>query len=92
MYCVDIETFLKFIKIQEITLEGTYLIGLKGKSIVEYKNGDIVLAKVEANNVKELKSVILNRKIFNPLNKYWIRGAEWKLDQDGNQIKELLLK
>ena len=34
MYCVDIETFLKFADIQKINLEGTYLIGLQDKSIL----------------------------------------------------------
>jgi hypothetical protein len=92
MYCVDIETFLKFADIQKINLEGTYLIGLQDKSIIEYKNEGIVMAKVEVYSAIELKSIILNKKITNHKNKYWIRGAEWKIDSEGAPIKEFSLQ
>jgi len=63
--------------------------------IIEYKKGDIVMAKVEVMSVSEFKFLMkyagklgATRKPIERKNKYWIRGDEWEVINN-EVIKEL---
>lgn len=92
MYLVDFMTFKKFIDSINLSISNQILPDCPVPFILEYKRDGIVMAKVEMLSVNEFRFLMKyprshSKKIS--VNKYWIRGKEWDVDEYGNQIKEL---
>ena len=60
--------------------------------LVEYRQGDLMLGKVEAISLGELRMLMMMQsEVPKPVNKYWIRGQEWAKDSKGNPIEMLVV-
>lgn len=59
--------------------------------IIEFNSQGVLKAKIEVSNFDEFLAVVKFGKDITekPKNKYWIRGNEWRKDENGNFIKEL---
>ena len=59
--------------------------------IIQFMRGDVIMAKVEVLNFDEFQKVLSKQEINKKDNTYWIRGKEWKTDENGEIKKELLV-
>lgn len=94
MYLVSFEIFNEFITKKELT-KNDIPICKTLPCIIEYKKGDIVMAKVEVINISEFKFLMkyagklgINKGSKDRKNKYWIRGNEW--ETVNNQVVQKL--
>jgi len=87
MYNVEPALFREFIKKNELDTRKPHIITTP--CLVEWNRGDKIMAKVEVTSKNELLGVLAGMPSKAVHNKYWIRGDEWKLDENGEQIKEL---
>lgn len=88
MYLVDFKTFNVFANKNNL-YEKEMPILSKEPFILEFKRGDIIMAKIEMKNINEykfLRKYPTSKKQLE--NKYWIRGSEWKT-VNGKVIQKL---
>jgi hypothetical protein len=88
MYNVTQEVFKTFLENQRFATRDV-LPPENIPCIIEFRRGDILKAKVEVKNFKELRRALDGVSVTNPDNKYWIRGNEWEVDQNGQPIQKL---
>jgi len=90
MYLVDYKIFNEFVNKNELGKNEIPVIR-NLPAIIEYKRNGVIMAKIEVlslNELKFLKNKTLNTSLKSTINKYWIRGNEWKTI-DNQQVKEL---
>ena len=86
MYLVDYKIFSDFLLKKGIQDNAPLLKEIP--AIIEYRKGDILLAKIEVVNFSELKHL----RIYGgkqSKNKFWIRGDEWEVVHN-KQTTELI--
>jgi hypothetical protein len=87
MYLVDYKIFNEFVTKSELGKNEIPIIR-NLPAIIEYKRNGVIMAKIEVLSLNELKFLKNNNLIKRTINKYWIRGNEWKTI-DNQQVKEL---
>jgi len=90
MYLVDFKTFRKFLK-KKGQFDKPMPVINELPCILEYKDGDKLLGKVELINLEHFLFLIKypNSQVESK-NKYWIRGEEWTI-KNGEPVKNLVL-
>lgn len=71
MYLVTYKEFEEFLGNFEIPIVSEL------PTIVEFRDDNILKAKIELKSLNELKFAKSGNPIQKALNKYWIRGEEW---------------
>jgi hypothetical protein len=89
MYLVTSDVFLQFVKHEQLP---TQIVFDTNQEIIEFKRNSILMAKVETKSIKELKMVLRSGAPGGKsVNKYWIRGDEWKQNSDKTLIPKLTI-
>lgn len=81
MYLVSYDVFNEFMAKNELGKNEMPIVR-NLPAIIEYKRNGVIMAKIEVlslNELKYLKTKQANTSIKNSINKYWIRGNEWKV-------------
>lgn len=87
MYNVEPTQFREFIKKNALDTSKPHI--TTTPCLVEWRRDEKIMAKVEVICKDELLSVMAGMLSKAIHNKYWIRGNEWKVDKNGDPIKEL---
>ena len=87
MYLVDFKAFDLFCKKNKL-YENEMPITNTPPFILEFKKGDVLMAKIEMSNIGEYNFLRKFGTSKTLDNKYWVRGEEWII-KDGKQIQQL---
>jgi len=89
MYLVDFKTFREFLK-RKGQWDKPLPVIKETPCILEYREGDKLLGKVEVVNLDQFLFLIkYPNSSIESKNKYWIRGEEWRV-VNSKQIQELI--